>query len=138
MVWFAVLLSIIFVILCLIIILIVLMQPGQSEGLAGTFGSGGMLGSAFGVHMKNRLAKFTTILVILFFAIIFTFALAFKGKRQELQGDAESGQNQSIEPSPGPEDDTKPAEKAVPDKTQEDINKNSSEEKASEAEPEQK
>ena len=81
--WFALLLAIFFVILCILIILIVLIQPGQSEGLAGTFGSGGMLGSAFGVHMKNRLTKFTTILVILFFAIIFIFALSHKGDEDE-------------------------------------------------------
>ena len=81
--WFALLLAIIFVILCILIVLIILIQPGQSEGLAGTFGSGGMLGSAFGVHMKNRLTKFTTIMVILFFTIIFIFALSFKSGKDE-------------------------------------------------------
>jgi len=81
--WFALLLALVFVILCIMIILVILMQPGQSEGLAGTFGSGGMLGSAFGVHIKNRLAKFTTILVVIFFAIIFTFALAFRSGEEE-------------------------------------------------------
>ncbi|MFH1706644.1 MAG: preprotein translocase subunit SecG [Planctomycetota bacterium] len=71
--WYVVLLTIFFLVLCVAIILVVLLQPGQDDGLAGTFGSGGMLSSAFGVHAKNRLMRFTAGMVILLFVIIFAF-----------------------------------------------------------------
>jgi len=117
--WFVILLAVLFVILCVIIILVILIQPGQSEGLAGTFGSGGMLGSAFGVHMKNRLAKFTTIMVILFFTIIFIFAFTSKTDDEEdplIKGTKVKSSDGSSEPAPSDTPDSvKPDGSLSPD-----------------------
>lgn len=124
MTWFAILLSIIFVILCIALILIILIQPGQSEGLAGAFGSGGMLGSAFGVHAKNRLMKMTTIMVILFFIIIFTFAKAFPDKKGSLGEELEEETGAAAETeAPAEEAAADDQEKASPEKKAEPVKK---------------
>ncbi len=107
--WFVILLALLFVLLCLVLILIILLQPGQSEGLAGAFGSGGMLGSAFGVHVKNRLAKLTTIMVILFFLIIFGFNMMTRSEREKsieekLEGRGTQTEEPAFVPAPGDEE----------------------------------
>lgn len=55
-------------IVCVLIVLVVLMQRPRSEGLGAAFG-GGMTENLFGAQTTHVLAKFTTWLAVVFFAI---------------------------------------------------------------------
>jgi len=56
------------VIVCLLLVLVVLMQRPRSEGLGSAFG-GGITDNVFGSQTTNVLARFTTWMAIVFFAI---------------------------------------------------------------------
>ena len=70
------LLVILFVAVCLLLILFVLLQDDQGEGLGGLFG--GSSGSPFGGATNNALVKITTILGSLFMVCSLLVALAIK------------------------------------------------------------
>jgi len=71
-----VLLLVIFVIVCILIISLVLMQNQDGAGLGGLFAGGS--NSAFGSRSANVLTKFTYIVVTLFFVTAFFLALINK------------------------------------------------------------
>ncbi len=62
-----VLLLIIFVIACLLLIAMVLIQDEQGEGLGGLFGGGSA--TPFGSRSGNVLTKFTSILAVVFIVV---------------------------------------------------------------------
>lgn len=65
--WF-VLLSILFGLVCLLLVVIVLIQPAHSEGLASAFGGGG--GEAvFGTKTITYASRVTIVLAVLFFLL---------------------------------------------------------------------
>lgn len=61
---------------CLLLIITVLMQKSRSEGLGATFGSK-VTDNIFGVHTSSVLAKTTTCLGVIFFALTLLLAILF-------------------------------------------------------------
>ncbi len=72
---------VVFVISALLLILIVLIQDEQGEGLGGIFGGGS--GSAFGPRSGNVLTKITSVLAIIFF--LGAFGLAWLNRTPEAE-----------------------------------------------------
>jgi preprotein translocase subunit SecG len=70
-------LTAVFFLVAVLLIIVVLIQPGSSGGL-GLFGGGSQ--SAFGTKTGNVLTKFTTLLAALF--IIVSFVLGYLNSRQ--------------------------------------------------------
>jgi preprotein translocase subunit SecG len=68
------LLLVVFVVVCLLMALLVLMQRPKQEGLGAAFG-GGVTDQVFGARTTNVLQKGTVILASLFFIISFTLAI---------------------------------------------------------------
>ncbi len=70
-------LTILFFLVSLLLMAVVLIQPGSSSGL-GIFGGGSQ--SAFGTKTGNVMTKFTTVLAALF--LIVSFVLGYLNARQ--------------------------------------------------------
>ena len=68
-------LIIIYVIVCIALIVIVLLQSGKGDGLAGVFGAGGGSQTLFGSRTGDVLTKSTTALAVLF--MLLSLVLAF-------------------------------------------------------------
>ncbi len=66
----------IYVIVTLLMIVVILMQRPKSEGLGAAFG-GGMTDNLFGAQTTNVLAKFTTWLAGIFFALTFLLSILY-------------------------------------------------------------
>lgn len=73
-------LIIIYVLVCVALIVIVLLQSGKGEGLAGVFGAGGGSQTLFGARTGDVLTKSTTVLAILF--MLLSLGLAFLSGHQ--------------------------------------------------------
>ena len=67
-----------FVIVCVLLVLLVLIQREDSNGMGGVFGGG--QSAAFGSHSASVLTKTTGVLVALFFIFAFSLALVNKGR----------------------------------------------------------
>ena len=93
----SVLLLVIFIIACLFLVLMVLIQNDQGEGIGGLFGGGSS--TAFGSRSGNVLTKFTSILAAVF--LITSFGLAWVNRttdRGDILGTAHRhGQTEVIE-----------------------------------------
>jgi len=74
------LLTVLFVLICPLLIFIVLVQDPKGGGLAGVLGGAGG-GSAFGAKTADRVMQFTVILGVVFFAM--ALALGFKLRSEE-------------------------------------------------------
>ena len=73
-----VILSIIFILVCIALTIIVLMQEGKSQGLGSIAGAADSYwGKNKGRSMEGGLVKMTTILVVLFFVIALVLNLNF-------------------------------------------------------------
>ncbi len=73
-----VILSIIFILICIALTVIVLMQEGKSQGLGSIAGAADSYwGKNKGRSMEGGLVKMTTILVVLFFVIALVLNLNF-------------------------------------------------------------
>ena len=73
-----VILSIIFILVCIALTIIVLMQEGKSQGLGSIAGAADTdRGKNKGRSMEGGLVKMTTILVVLFFVIALVLNLNF-------------------------------------------------------------
>jgi len=77
-------LLVIFIISCVLLIFMVIIQDSDSDSLGGIFAGGS--GSAFGSRSSNVVIKFTTVLGALFFVCAFSLALLNKSSI----GDVES------------------------------------------------
>lgn len=62
-----------YVVVCIALIVIVLLQSGKGEGLAGVFGGGSQ--TIFGARTGDVLTKTTTVLAILFMCLSLALAL---------------------------------------------------------------
>ena len=67
-----------FVIVCVLLVLLVLIQREDSNGMGGVFGGG--QSAAFGSHSASVLTKTTGVLAALFFIFAFSLALVNKGR----------------------------------------------------------
>lgn len=63
-----VLLTVVFILVCMLMIAVVLIQPHEGGGLASAFG-GGVSDSFFGTKAISYAWKFTIVLVIVYFAL---------------------------------------------------------------------
>lgn len=73
-------LIVLYVVICIALIVIVLLQSGKGGGLAGIFGSGGGGQTIFGARAGDIMTKSTTVLAICF--MLFSLVLAFLSARQ--------------------------------------------------------
>jgi len=103
-------LTVLYVLACVILILFVLLQPGKSDA-AAVFG-GGANSTAFGPRgTQTVLAKITITAAIVFFLIAFLFSipgLFAKRSLGEGVGPAEPAQQAPITPAPAPESAPQP------------------------------
>ncbi|MBI5359749.1 MAG: preprotein translocase subunit SecG [Planctomycetes bacterium] len=63
-----VLLTVVFILVCILMIAVVLIQPHEGGGLASAFG-GGVSDSFFGTKAISYAWKFTIVLVVIYFAL---------------------------------------------------------------------
>ncbi len=87
---------VIFIISCILLILMVIIQDSDSDSLGGIFAGGS--GSAFGSRSSSVVTRFTTVLGVLFFVCAFGLALINKSSLGDvesaaLQDTATSSQN---------------------------------------------
>jgi preprotein translocase subunit SecG len=82
-------LLVIFIISCILLVFMVIIQDSDSDSLGGIFAGGS--GSAFGSRSTNVVVKFTTVLGVLFFVTAFSLALINKSS----MGNVESAAAQS-------------------------------------------
>jgi len=73
-------LIIIYIVVCIALITIVLLQSSKGEGLAGVFGGGGGSQAIFGARTGDILTKSTTALAILFMVLSLVLAV-LSGRR---------------------------------------------------------
>lgn len=100
-------LIIFYVFVCIALIIIVLVQSGKGEGLAGIFGAGGGSQTIFGARTGDVLTKATTVLAILFMLLSLVLAiLSGRPERplsQEISQAARWGERTTLEESSLPE-----------------------------------
>jgi len=73
---FGIILLVIFILSCLVLILMVIIQDSDSDSLGGIFAGGS--GSVFGSRSTNVVVRFTYVLGALFFVCAFSLALINK------------------------------------------------------------
>ena len=81
-------LLVIFVISCILLILMVIIQDSDSDSLGGVFAGGS--GSAFGSRSTNVVIRFTYVLGALFFVCAFSLALINKSSVGNVEKAAQS------------------------------------------------
>ena len=124
----AIVLLVIFVISALVLMLVILVQDDQGEGLGGIFGAGSS--SAFGPRSGNVLTRFTSVVAAVFLATAFMLAfvnrtprggdLLERARAQQLQSSGqtewwknpEAGGTGAPEAAPQPETGTAPQAEA--------------------------
>jgi len=89
-------LIILHVIICLVLITIILLQPGEGQGLSDTLG-GGFTESILGSRASTFLTKATTILAILFFAICLSVTILSAKRGKSLIQEEEQTQTKQSE-----------------------------------------
>jgi preprotein translocase subunit SecG len=105
-----IILLVIFVITCILLIAMVIIQDSDSDSLGGVFAGGS--GSAFGSRSTNVVIRFTYVLGALFFVCAFSLALVNKSSignvekaAQSTQG-AQTGSSEWWNQAPAPAADT--------------------------------
>jgi len=88
-------LIILHVIICIVLITIILLQPGEGQGLSDTLG-GGFAESILGSRASTFLTKATTVLAILFFVVCLSVTiLSVKRSRSLIQEEEQTQTKQS-------------------------------------------
>ncbi|MBI9017636.1 MAG: preprotein translocase subunit SecG [Phycisphaerae bacterium] len=116
MVWMA---GIFFIVLCVFLIAIVLLQKGRGDGLSSALGGAGGQ-SAFGSKTGDKLTVFTIIVVVVFFIFAIGLSLGFKPKADPSEVKADT----TLKPNTDAGSDTteQPKEEAEPAKPAETEN----------------
>ena len=119
-----VILLVLFVVTCLLIVFLVLLQNEEGDSIGGLFAGGS--NSAFGSKSGNILTKSTYILVTIFFVSSFLLAVLNKTSYGSVKGVQEEGQKiQNEGATPWYDDETKEENKENP------MNESSNDEKSS-------
>ncbi len=79
-----------YVIICVSLIVIILLQSGKGSGLSGIFGSGGGGQTIFGARAGDVMTKTTTVLAILFMSFSLVLALLSARDSSSLIGEIEA------------------------------------------------
>jgi preprotein translocase subunit SecG len=82
-------LLVVFIISCILLVLMVIIQDSDSDSLGGVFAGGS--GSAFGSRSTNVVIKFTYVLGALFFVCAFSLAIINKSSIGNVEKAAQSG-----------------------------------------------
>ena len=117
------LLLVVFVIVCLLMTLLILMQRPKQEGLGAAFG-GGVTDQVFGARTTNVLQKGTVYCGTLFFvlALLLAILIGHRNKQSDLLNGKEpvpaeagaQGEGEGEGETPAPEGGTKPADDDLP------------------------
>lgn len=113
-----VILLVLFVVACLLIVFLVLLQNEEGDSIGGLFAGGS--NSAFGSKSGNVLTKATYILVTIFFVSSFLLAFLNRTSYGSIQGVQEEGQkiqNEGAEPWYDTETKVENKEEAMPEET---------------------
>ncbi|GAB1457617.1 MAG: preprotein translocase subunit SecG [Spirochaetia bacterium] len=109
---FGIVLLVLFAIVCLLLIVMVVIQDSEGEGLGGLFSGAG--NTAFGSRSSNVVVRFTYILGGLFFVIAFSLAILSRSSVGDVEKAVQSQEGQSSEWwSPDAKTDT-PAPTEIP------------------------
>lgn len=103
-------LILIFIVVCVALTMVILLQSSKGGGLAGAFGGGGDMGAVFGGRgAASFLSKVTTVLAIAFLALSLILTLINRGstggqglieqQQQQQQGTASPGANLPMVPT---------------------------------------
>ena len=129
-----VILLILFVVTCLLIVFLVLLQNEEGDSIGGLFAGGS--NSAFGSKSGNILTKSTYILVTIFFVSSFLLAILNKTSYGSVQGVQEEGQKiQNERATPWYDDETKTENKDNSTNTSEEDSSTVEETPSSEVSP---
>lgn len=99
-----------YVIICVSLIVVILLQSGKGSGLSGIFGSGGGGQTIFGARAGDVMTKTTTILAICFMGFSLVLALLSARQSSSLIGEIEAAGLEMPRPETLPE----AAEEAAP------------------------
>ena len=103
-----VLLTILFAIVCVMLVGIVLLQPSQADsGLSGAFGGGGGGDSFFGTKAVSAAARITIILASLFIGLALLLNAKFMHKENSLMRGESSGTEKIQQPPQPPQQNDK-------------------------------
>lgn len=107
----------IFILVCVAMILVILLQSSKGGGLAGAFGGGGDMGAVFGGRgAASFLSKATTVLAIAFLSISLLLSLLNRGDSQSQGLIEQQQQQQQQQTSPGANLPVVPTEDAPPER----------------------
>ncbi len=79
-----------YVIICVSLIVVILLQSGKGSGLSGIFGSGGGGQTIFGARAGDVMTKTTTVLAICFMGFSLALALISAQQSSSLVGEIEA------------------------------------------------
>lgn len=82
-----------FVIICVFLVLLVLVQDQDNSGMGGLLGGGNS--AAFGSHSASVLTKATVLFVILFFIVTFAIAKILPNKSDSIDADLRAAAEES-------------------------------------------
>ena len=102
-----------YIIVCVALIVIVLLQSGKGEGLAGVFGGGGSQ-TIFGARTGDVLTKATTVLAVLFMCLSLTLALLSTRSEQRLSDKLSQAAARAPSAEPAPAEGAAPEEGSAP------------------------
>lgn len=110
---FYTILVVVYVLVCVGLIVVVLLQSGKGEGLAGVLG-GGASQTIFGSRTGDVLTKGTTVLAILFMSISLLLAILSGRRGKPLSQEIARAAAQAQPPAAAAEDQPAPAENKAP------------------------
>ena len=80
---------------CILLVVVILLQSGKAGGLASAFGAGGAADSAFGAKVTQPLRRVTAVMAGVFFAIAIALAIITSASQEKTVG---AGGSSVIEP----------------------------------------
>ena len=107
-------LIILYIVVCIALIVIVLLQSGKGGGLTGIFGSGGGGQTIFGARTGDIMTKTTTVLAVCFMVFSLVLAVLSAQRNSSLTKEIEAaGMEMPISPDPATAEEEASAESAA-------------------------